>query len=211
MRRSEKFLLGACFFLSGCNGLVLEVTWSKELSYILGNTLYAVSTVVAAFMGGLALGSALIGRYGSRFRRPLRTYSVLQLGVALCGIASIPLFRSTTPLFRAIYMAGEPGNGFFLLARFAAVFGLMLLPVMLMGMTLPVVVAAFGRSKKSYDIEAGTLYGVNTLGAVLGTLAAPFVLIPALGILRTCILAGTGGLGRRSDRAGAGPSDRRDR
>jgi spermidine synthase len=190
MRRSEKWLLGVCFFLSGCNGLVLEVTWSKELSYILGNTLYAVSTVVAAFMGGLALGSALIGRYGARLQRPLRTYSLLQLGVSLCGIASIPLFRSTTPLFRALYQASAPGDGFFLMARFVAVFGLMLLPVMLMGMTLPVVVGAFGRSKKSYDLEAGTLYGVNTLGAVLGTLAAPFILIPALGILRTCILAG---------------------
>lgn len=194
MRRSEKLLLGACFFLSGCNGLVLEVTWSKELSYILGNTLYAVSTVVAAFMGGLGLGSALIGRYGARFQRPLRTYAGLQLGVALCGIASIPIFRSTTPLFRTLYLAAEPGSGFFLLARFAAVFALMLVPVMLMGMTLPVVVAAFGRSKKSYDLEAGTLYGVNTLGAVLGTLAAPFLLIPSLGILRTCIVAGSADL-----------------
>ncbi len=194
MRRSEKWLLGVCFFLSGCNGLVLEVTWSKELSYILGNTLYAVSTVVAAFMGGLALGSALIARYGARFQRPLRTYFLLQLGVSLCGIASIPLFRATTPLFRALYQASEPGNGFFLMARFAAVFGLMLLPVMLMGMTLPVVVAAFGRSKKSYDLEAGMLYGVNTLGAVIGTLAAPFILIPALGILRTCVVAGVADL-----------------
>jgi spermidine synthase len=190
MQRNAKWLLGAFFFLSGGSGLVLEVTWSKELSYILGNTLYAISTVVAAFMGGLALGSVLIGKYGDRFRRPLRTYGLLQLGISLCGIASIPLFRATQPVFRALYRSFEPGDSLFLLVRFLVVFGLMLVPVMLMGMTLPVVVAAYARSKRSYNLEAGTLYGVNTLGAVLGTLAAAFVLIPSLGILRTCIAAG---------------------
>ncbi|UCF81127.1 MAG: hypothetical protein JSV08_01510, partial [Acidobacteriota bacterium] len=59
MNTGNRFVLGVCFFLSGATSLALEVAWAKELSYILGNTLYAVATVVAAFMAGLGLGSAL--------------------------------------------------------------------------------------------------------------------------------------------------------
>ncbi len=65
-------LLATCFFLSGAVSLVLEVAWAKQLSYLLGNTLYGVATVVAAFMGGLAVGSGLTSRFGHRLLRPLR-------------------------------------------------------------------------------------------------------------------------------------------
>ncbi|UCF80537.1 MAG: fused MFS/spermidine synthase [Acidobacteriota bacterium] len=186
----NRWLLGLCFFASGATSLALEVAWAKELSYILGNTLYAVSTVVAAFMAGLGLGSGLAGRYAQLVRTPVMAYAAMEWVIALCGMVSIPLFRSTEPLFRVLYNTLEPGHGTFLLARFAVVFVVMMVPVTLMGMTLPVVVGAYGRRKKKYDFEAGMLYGVNTLGAVTGTLAAGFVLVPWLGLLKTCIAVG---------------------
>jgi spermidine synthase len=95
----QKLLLGTCFFLSGATSLVLEVAWSKALTYILGNGLYAVATVVAAFMGGLALGSAIAGRVGPRIASPLRAYALLQFAIALCGAVSIPVFKASQPLF----------------------------------------------------------------------------------------------------------------
>jgi spermidine synthase len=186
----EKWLLGVCFFASGATSLALEVAWVKELSYVLGNTLCAVSTVIAAFMVGLGLGSGLAGRYAQLVRTPVMAYAVMEWIIALCGMASIPLFRSTEPLFRLLYNTLEPGHGTFLLARFAVVFVVMMVPVTLMGMTLPVVVGAYGRRKKRYDFEAGILYGVNTLGAVTGTLAAGFVLVPWLGLWKTCVAVG---------------------
>ncbi len=188
MRRADRILLGACFFLSGATGLVLEVAWSKELTYVLGNTLYAVSTVVAAFMGGLGLGSILAGHRAHRFSSPIRTYALLEAGIGFFGIVLLPIFRSTPPLFAAIY-AGLSG-GPFLLVRFLVVFVLLLLPTTLMGMTLPVLVGALARQKRTFEREAGLVYGINTVGAVVGTLAAGFLLVPGLGLWRTCLLAG---------------------
>src|SRR5437867_13221422 len=84
--------LAGCFFLSGATSLLLEVVWVKQSSYLLGGTLYAVATVVAAFMGGLCLGSAAAGRRGGTVRRPLAAYAGLQLLLGVCGIGSIPVF-----------------------------------------------------------------------------------------------------------------------
>ena len=189
MKSREKWLLGICFFFSGATTLVLEVAWSKELSYILGNSLYSIATVIAAFMAGLGIGSALASIYAKKVKNPVRAYAFIQCAIAVCGALSIPVFRATEPVFQALYQSLEPGAGVFLLARFLLVFALMLAPATLMGMTLPVVVGAYARKREVYAFEAGMLYGVNTLGAVMGTLAAGFLLVPWLGLLKTCILA----------------------
>ncbi|MFN8549678.1 MAG: fused MFS/spermidine synthase [Candidatus Eisenbacteria bacterium] len=178
------------FFLSGANGLVLEVVWSKQLSFLLGNSLFAVSTVVAAFRAGLGLGSALAGRIGARLRSPLRAYGLLQLGIGLWGIASMPVLKGTAPLFRAIYSASAGGAAMFLAARFATVFALLVLPTIAMGMTLPLLVGALGRGRESFSREAALLYGINTMGAVVGTLSAGFLLLPLLGLTRSAVVAG---------------------
>ncbi len=190
MNENARRLLRACFFLSGCASLILEIAWFKELSYILGNTLLAVSTVVAAFMAGLGVGSAWIARVGERIRRPLRAYGLMELALAVAAVASIPLFRATPPLFETLYRSLEPGNGTFLLLRFLVVFALLFIPVVLMGATLPLIVGAFARSERHDSREAGLLYGVNTLGAVVGTVVASFALLPAVGIWKTCVIAG---------------------
>lgn len=189
MRDPRKLLLFACFFVSGATSLVLQVAWSKELSYILGNTLYAVATVVAAFMAGLGLGSGFASRFAARIRRPILAYAGLQVFIAVAGAVSIPVFRATRPLFRMAYGSLEAGDWTFLLARFAIVAGLVLVPVILMGMTLPIVVGAFARRKPEYALEAGLVYGINTLGAVVGTWSAGFLLVPALGLFATTLVA----------------------
>jgi len=184
-------LITLCFFLSGATSLALEVAWSKELSYLLGVDIYAATTVVTAFMAGLGLGALLAARYFRNSGASIRVYGALQLAIGACGLFSIPLFRSTQPLLSLVYTQLHYESGFFLAARFAVVFGLMLLPATLMGMTLPVVVGAStqGRPRQLARL-AGRLYGVNTLGAVTGTLLAGFLLVPRLGLLKTCILTG---------------------
>src|ERR1017187_4653270 len=71
-----------CFFFSGAAGLIDQVVWSKALGLIFGHTAYAVSTVLAVFMAGLASGSAWIGGRSERWDRPIALYGLLGLGVA---------------------------------------------------------------------------------------------------------------------------------
>ncbi len=184
-------LITAFFFISGATSLALEVAWSKELSYLLGVDIYAATTVITAFMAGLGLGALVAARLFRRVRASIRVYGLLQLTIGACGMLSIPLFRSTQPVLSLLYAQLNYESGFFLAARFVVVFGLMLLPVTLMGMTLPVVVgASAGGHRRRFASLAGRLYGVNTLGAVTGTLLAGFLLVPRLGLLRTCLLTG---------------------
>ncbi len=183
-----KKLLFLCFFFSGATSLVLQIVWTKELSYILGNTLYAMATVVAAFMAGLGIGSLLSSVVSPRLERPVLWYAFVQVGIALLGAVSVFVFRGTVPLFSTLY--GSLGSGgAFLLARFTVVTVLMLVPVTLMGVTLPLIVGALARAKESYAFEAGLAYGINTLGAVAGTWAAGFLLIPSLGLAGSAFTA----------------------
>src|SRR2546427_12529640 len=190
MKSLEGWILGACFVVSGATGLVLQVAWSKELSYILGSTLYGSPTVVAAFMAGLGMGSALAGRFAERLARPVRFYAFIEFGIAVCGALSIPVFRAMEPVFRLIFQTFAPGQNVFLLARFGVVFLLILVPVTLMGMTLPVIVGAYARRKERYGLEAGLIYGVDTVGAMLGTWVAGVWILPLFGLLKTCLIVG---------------------
>src|SRR5262245_33284049 len=190
MKSLEKWILGACFVVSGATGLILQVAWSKELSYILGSTLYGSATVVAAFMAGLGIGSSLAGRFAERVTRPVRFYAFIQFGIAACGAVSIPVFRATEPLFRLLFQTFAPGQSTFLLVRFVVVFSLIVVPVTLMGMTLPIIVGAYARRKEKYGFDAGLIYGVNTVGAMSGTWLAGFILLPFFGLWKTCLIVG---------------------
>src|SRR5262245_36571910 len=72
----------ACFFLSGAAGLIAEVCWIRRAALAFGSTTHAVSTVLAVFFGGLAIGSVLFGERSQRSQRPLRTYALLELTLA---------------------------------------------------------------------------------------------------------------------------------
>lgn len=172
----------ACFFVSGAAGLLYEVVWSKELSHVLGNSLHAMATVVAAFLCGLALGAWKLGPRVSRARTNVRTYAGLELGIAALGVLSVPALRNLDPLFGALGHALGYGAAF-ATARFAVVFALLLPPTALMGATLPVLVDAFERERLGPGLAA--LYAVNTAGAVAGSLAGGFVLLPGVGLLAT--------------------------
>ena len=71
------------FFCSGATALVYEVLWSKFLSQMFGSTIYAQTAVLAAFMGGLALGNKLFGRWADRAARPVRAYGLLEIAIGV--------------------------------------------------------------------------------------------------------------------------------
>src|SRR5712672_3180496 len=141
----HEILLYLCFLASGIAGLTLEIVWSKYLSYLLGNSIYGVATVVAAFLGGLGLGALAGGRLASRTRRPLLLYARLEILVALMGLLS--------PL---AYVVAR--------ARFAILFLALLIPTIAMGATLPLLVSAFTCREGEFGSSVSRLYAVNTLG-----------------------------------------------
>ncbi len=177
------------FLLSGASGLVYEVVWTRQLTLVFGSTVFATSTVLTAFMGGLALGSYYFGRMADRERRPLRLYAILEAGIG--GFALIwPLLLS---VLNAIYILAYRGLGaeFYALSliRFALSFLVLLLPSTLMGGTLPILSRFFVNRLERLGLNVGALYALNTFGAVVGCIAAGFFLIQYLGVQASIYLA----------------------
>ena len=92
-----------CFFLSGAAGLIYEVVWTRMLTQIFGNTTYAIATVLAAFMAGLALGSYLFGRIADRGKNDFLLYGILEAGVGVYGLAVPWLFMAGRHIYVPLY------------------------------------------------------------------------------------------------------------
>jgi len=180
-----------CFFLSGAAGLIDQVAWGKALGLIFGHTAYAVATVLAVFMAGLASGSAWLGPWSEHKARPIAIYGWIELGVA--GSAALSLVGLAA--VRGIYIAAYPfaaGSPAVLLAlRFVGAAIVLFLPTFLMGGTLPVLVSGLVRNSSELGARISRLYWINTAGAVTGTFAAGFILLPAFGLQRTLGVAVT--------------------
>ena len=182
--RSEQKTLWVLFFFSGVSSLVYQVVWARMLTVVFGTTLLATSTVLSAFMAGLALGSCVLGRRIDRCKHPLRVFAALEAGIGLFAL----LFPSISANLGNAYgaLVGLQGNFYlFSLARFGLCFALLLIPTALMGGTLPVVAKFAVRRLGRLGGRVGQLYAVNTLGAVVGVLAATFGLMEGLGLQGT--------------------------
>jgi spermidine synthase len=191
-RTRETVLLSVaflCFFLSGAAGLIYEVVWTRMLTQIFGNTTYAIATVLAAFMAGLALGSYLFGRIADRRENDFLLYGILEAGVGVYGLAVPWLFLAGRHIYVPLYGLNASFPFVFNLLLFVLSFVLLVLPTMLMGATLPVLSRFFVRSYEQIGKRVGDLYGTNTLGAVLGCAVSGYYLIPNVGMRRTVFVA----------------------
>ena len=178
------------FFLSGVSGLVYQIVWTRLLVLVFGNTLLATSTVVTAFMGGLAAGSYSLGRFiDARPRSLVRLYALLEAGIGTFALVLPLLVSAATPAYAALYRGLEGNVALVNLVRFAVCFGLILVPTFLMGGTLPVLLKRFAEEGRTIGQQTGVLYGLNTAGAVVGCLASGYVLLGALGMRRTTWVA----------------------
>jgi spermidine synthase len=200
------------FFISGAAGLVYQVAWIRSLSLVFGGSHLAVTTVLAVFMGGLALGSRLLGRRADATARPLRLYGLLEIGVALSALAFLGVSRIFPSLYAPIArLAG--GDPFALSAARVLLAALALIvPTTLMGGTLPVLTRVVGQHRDALGRRVSLLYAVNTLGAVAGALGAGFVLLRVLGVTATVLTAvaanlavGLVSLALPEQRLGSGP------
>ncbi|HEX7779496.1 MAG TPA: fused MFS/spermidine synthase [Vicinamibacterales bacterium] len=181
MRRLFLLLYG----LSGAAGLIYEVVWTRQLTLLMGHTTAAASAVLAAFMGGLAIGAAIAGRLATRVpeRRALQIYGLLELVVAASALLVPVMLVLSRPVLSAAY--GDGAGEWFGITRLAVSLIVLTVPTAMMGATLPFAARWYLRSLEHAGGEAGDLYAGNTLGAAVGTALGAFVLVPALGLRAT--------------------------
>lgn len=177
--------LYAIFFLSGICGLGYQIVWSRLFAFGLGHELPGVLAVLAAFFGGLALGSWTLDRTVSQSLRPGRWYGSLEIVIGLWGLVSLTLIPAGSSA--ALRFIGLDPSVFRHWAVAFLVPFLVLLPATTaMGATFP----AMERFVSRFEINrrcVGKLYAANTLGAVVGTLASAYVLVPAFGFRVTLL------------------------
>jgi spermidine synthase len=179
-----------CFFASGVSGLVYQVVWVRELVLVFGATTFAVSTVLTAFMGGLALGSYYFGRRSETVERPLRLYGLIEIGIGLYGLA-VPLIFAALPGVYHYFWRWQLSFFALSIVRFIFATLVLIVPTALMGATLPVLSSFYARDIGRIGLRVGSLYALNTFGAVLGAAATGFLLIPALGMNAATTTAAT--------------------
>ena len=184
---SRALALAVLLFGSGIAALVYETLWVRQLGRVVGTEVRAVSLALSAFFAGLAIGSVSIGRLADRVVRPIKLYAWLEASVAVAGIASTLALARSASLFVRLHDA----TGLF---AWVLPFALVSVPAILMGGTLPVVVRSLYPTPTRIAPATGLLYSANTAGAIVGTLATPFVLVPVFGIEGAGFFAGALGL-----------------
>lgn len=177
------------FFCSGFSGLVYEVVFEKSLALTFGGTAQASATVLATYMGGMALGAWAGGRLGEKRRDALRIYALAELGIAIwCAISPL-LFMSIRAAYLALATGVNPGSSVLVVVQ-AALGAIILLPAtFLMGLTLPVLTRELLSAKGELGPAVSILYGANTLGAAAGAFLTGYFVLPFLGITFTTWLA----------------------
>jgi len=188
-------LVLTAFVLSGISSLTLEIIWTRHLEHVFGSTTLAISTVLTCFMGGLALGSWLFGKFADRLRAPVLSYGVAEGVVGVCAFAIPVLVQNVYPSLNQ-YLVDNLSNSFwaFSFFRFLAVAVVLIVPTTCMGATLPLLSRYFVRRQghmMRVGSRVGTLYTVNTLGAIGGVFLATFVLLPNVGLAATNAIAGS--------------------
>jgi spermidine synthase len=187
LQGTQALPVAALLFASGTAALIYETLWVRQLGRVVGVEVHAVSIALSAFFGGLALGGASLGRLSDRVRRPVRLYAWLEGGVAALGLLSTLALARSPSVFVALQDTVGP-------LAWALPFGLVGLPAFLMGGTLPSLLRSLHPNADAVARATGLLYAANTAGAVLGTLATPFLLVPAFGIQGTGFFAAAVGL-----------------
>ena len=178
------------FAASGCAGLIYELVWFQMLQLVVGSTAVSLGALLASFMGGLCLGSILFPRFITRTVHPLKIWALLELGIALFGLAVM----FAVPLLAKVYTAVAPGGLAGVVIRGLLCAVCLLPPTILMGATLPAIARLAETTQRGVS-WMGLLYGANTLGAVLGSLLAGFYLLRVLDVfVATCVAAGINGV-----------------
>ncbi|MFQ5900394.1 MAG: fused MFS/spermidine synthase [Thermodesulfobacteriota bacterium] len=190
MQKRMSGIILVMFFLSGFTGLVYQVVWTRMFILVFGATTLAVSTVLTCFFTGLALGSYAVGRWIDKRKEFLKWYGVAELFIGIFAIFFPLLLQLVSKSYLFIAHVIQPG--FYQASLIKFLFSLLILsfPTTLMGATLPILGKFLVRKEEDVAGSLGGLYAINTFGAVLGTVATGFILMPMVGIRTILFTAG---------------------
>jgi len=182
-------LLSAVYFLSGLCALIYETVWIYKFSRIFGSTVFAMSFVVAMFFAGLASGSRVFGGLCARSRNPLRLYALLEVAIGAYALAFPLLILAAEKTYAGLYVSISASFALITLARMFLAFVVLFPPTVLMGGTLPVLLTHCADHMATIGKRAGLIYGLNALGAALGSFLSGYVLLKVLGAAWTNAVA----------------------
>ncbi len=179
LSRSALFVPALAFFFSGFCSLVLEMSWTRLLLGFLQSGVLIISTNLFIVLLGFAIGGAAISRVADRSKQPTTLAAALFAGAALAalaGLGSLEILSSSGEF--------QPG-----LVDLIVMAGVMLPASILMGAAFPVIVRVLVRDERRIGTQLGGFYALNTVGTVVGGVAAPFFLIPRIGTTSTVMVA----------------------
>ena len=182
-------LLLALLVGSGVCALIYQVLWLRLLALTFGVTVHAAATVLASFMGGLAIGSLIAGRVADRSRNPLRLFGLVEAGIGIVAFLSPLTLQGVEALFLSVAPSLPDSVLIGSLVRGVLSFAVLLAPTALMGATMPAVVKSSLSRTDALGTRVSLMYAANTAGAICGTLLAGFYLIPHIGLSRAFLLA----------------------
>ncbi len=178
-----------CFFFSGFSALIYEVAWLNRVQLLVGHSVYSMATTLAAYMGGIALGALLVPAFRRSEMNSFSLYLLAELLIGLYGLIFYPLLKLVRPLY--LLLSGLSDSSAFLhgFAQFLFCAGLILIPTILMGTTLPLLVNYLSSKKNDISLNLPKLYTVNAAGAAVGCFCTGFILLPNLGYTQTSLVA----------------------
>lgn len=177
--------------LSGFCALALEVLWTRALVFFLDNSTHAFTTILTAFLLGIAIGALVIARFVDKRKGLLLWLGGVEVLIGIFALLAIPILGHSTPVIQSM-TALSPMDSLlqwkWVGMRFATTLSVMLIPTILIGMTFPLVMKIYARSVKTVGTALGRVYSVNTMGGVFGSVLAGFLLIPLLGVQNSVVL-----------------------
>ena len=182
------------FFISGACGLLYQVVWTRKLVLLFGTTPYAVSTVLSIFFLGLGLGSWWGGRLADRSRHPLTVYGIFEIVIGVWAVAFILMIGWGESVVVHILQAFTSSHSMGIALRAVLALVFLIVPVTLMGATLPLLAKFVSAGPSVRGLRIGALYGINTLGAVAGCALSGFVFIENFGYTRTTLIGAAANL-----------------
>ncbi len=169
------------FAVSGFCALAYEVLWTRLLGLIVGPTTYSFTLVIATFIIGLALGSIIFGRLADRTRNAFTLLILTQLGASVMALAVSQLLGNSQFLFAKLIHTFQNSFATLILVQSVVLFGILLGPTLFLGAAFPLVNRLYVHSMDDLGKSLGTAYALNTVGAIIGSFAAGFLLIPLVG------------------------------
>jgi len=189
--RSQSTFVLFIFMVSGFLALLYEVAWSRALILVFGTSIYAFATMLTTYLLGIAFGSIVLGRFTDRVHNPVVLFAVLQMVIGASVFFTTPIIGTLPDYFMTFFSNKNISWGTVAFTEFIVCLLLIITPTFASGASFPLVTRIF-MSYRGFKIgrTVADVYTLNTLGGILGSLAAGFILIPMIGVEKTLLIGG---------------------